>query len=187
MEISNDTPRTTRQIGGKTEAGDELRFDVSVPQPYAAGPRELTEGEANALNQIVAENLSNNLRAKLLGGQVDAEGNVTGPHTADSAQALVDAYLAEYQLGVRRAGSGERTVSDPVEREARKIARAKAVQMIKDNGGKAADYDLGPIVDKIFEGNREVLMKEGKRIVDAARKASDGLELGGIELTAKAA
>lgn len=185
MQIDSNTPRVTRSIGGKADNGEALSFSVQVPQPYAPGPRELTEGEANALNQIVAENLSNNLRAKLVAGQTDAEGNITGPHDEASAQALVDEYLAEYELGVRRAGSGERTVTDPVEREARKIAREKAKQMIKEAGGKPSDYDLGPIVDKIMEANRDVLMKEGKRIVDAATKAAGGLDLGGISLTPK--
>jgi hypothetical protein len=82
MQITSETPRVARSIGGTNEQNAEVRVTVQVPQPYAAGPRELTEGEAsNALNQIVAENLSNNLRAKIVGGQTDAEGNVTAsPH-----------------------------------------------------------------------------------------------------------
>src|SRR5690242_11928075 len=189
MHINADTPRTARQIGGKNDVGTSVTVTVQVPQPYAAGPRELTEGEANALNQIVAENLSNNLRAKIVEGQVTGEGEnkTVTPYDNESAQALVDAYLAEYELGVRRTGTGERQVTDPVEREARKIAREKAKTYIKENGGKPSDYDLGPIVDAIFEANRDVLMKEGKKIVDAANKVQGGLDLGGINLTPKSA
>jgi hypothetical protein len=186
MQITSETPRVARSIGGTNEQNAEVRVTVQVPQPYAAGPRELTEGEANALNQIVAENLSNNLRAKIVGGQTDAEGNVTGPHDEASAQALVDAYLADYELGVRRTGTGERQVTDPVEREARKIAREKAKQVVKDAGGKPSDYDLGPIAEAIFTANKDVLMKEGKKIVDAASKVSGGLDLSGVSLTPKA-
>lgn len=186
LNITPDTKRVTRSIGGTNDSGKEVRVSVQVPQPFVAGPHELTEGEANALNQIVAENLSNNLRAKIVGGQTDADGNVTGPHDEASAQALVDSYLAEYELGVRRTGSGERQVTDPVEREARKIAKAKARQLVIDNGGKPADYDLGPIAERIFDANKDVLMREGKKIVDAASKAGSGLDLGGIELTPKA-
>lgn len=187
MNITAETPRTARKIGGKNEGGTEVSFDVQVPQPYVAGEHTLTDGEASALNQIVAENLSNNLRAKLIAGQTDAEGKVTGPHTADSAQALVDSYLAEYELGVRRAGSGERQVTDPVEREARKIARARAVNLVKEQGGKPADFDMAPLVDRIFEMNRELLMREGKKLVDAANKAQGAsLSVEGLELTRKA-
>lgn len=187
MQFDNNTPRSERTIGKNNGPS----FTVLVPQPFAAGPHELTEGEASALNQIVAENLSNNLRQKLVDGQVDENGNVTGPHTAESAQALVDSYLADYEIGVRRAGSGTPRVTDPVEREARKIAKQKAVQMVKDAGGKPADFDLDPIIERIFEQNREVLMKEGKRIVEANRKAREnaegGIDLTGIDLSAAAA
>jgi hypothetical protein len=186
MQFDSNTPRTERTIG-KT---DGPSFTVQVPQPYVSGGHTLTEGEASALNQLIAENLSNNIRQKLVDGQVDAEGNITGPHTAESAQALVDSYLADYEIGVRRAGTGTARVTDPVEREARKIARAKAVAMVKEAGGKPADFDLDPIIDRIFDANREVLMKEGKRIVDASRKAREnaegGLDLSGVDLSAAA-
>ena len=186
MQYDENTTRVERTIGQK----DGPSFTVQVPQPYAAGPHELTEGEASALNQTVAENLSNNLRAKLIEGQTDEQGNVTGPHTPESAQALVDAYLATYEIGVRRAGSGAARVTDPVEREARKIARQKAVALIKENGGKPADFDLDPIIEQIFDGNRDVLMAEGKKIVKAAEKAREAagsIDLSGIDLSAAAA
>jgi len=193
MNIDNSTPRSDRNIGGKTEGGTEVSYTISVPQPYTPGARELTEGEANALNQIIAENLSNNLRKRLVEGRPEVRDGDTiteaaRPYTAEEAQAIVDEYLADYEIGVRRAGSGERQVTDPVEREARKIAKQKAVQMVKEAGGKPADYDLGPIVDSIFDANRDLLMKEGKRIVDAARKAQEnsGISLEGISLTPKA-
>lgn len=189
MNITDTTPRVKRSIGGKNDTGDERRVNVDVPQPFATGAHTLTEGEASALNQIVAENLSNNLRAKIVEGKITGEGAgaTSEPFTDAEAQALVDTYLAEYELGVRRAGSGEPRVTDPVEREARKIAREKAKNYIKEQGGKPADYDLGPIADKVFEANKDVLMREGKKIVDAANKVSGGLDLAGISLTPKAA
>lgn len=187
MQFTSDTRRVERTIGQK----DGPNFTVNVPQPYSAGSHELTEGEANALNQTIAENLSNNLRAKLVEGKkVEGSDPVTyEPYTAEEAQALVDSYLEDYEIGVRRAGDGTARVTDPVEREARKIARQKAVELIKANGGKPADFDLGPLVDKIFEANKDVLMAEGKKIVKAlekARESSGGLDLAGIDLTAAA-
>lgn len=189
MNITEQTPRVARSIGGANEANQEVRVTVQVPQPFVAGAHTLTEGEASALNQIVAENLSNNLRAKIVQGQnTAAEGQPDNfiPYTESTAQALVDAYLAEYELGVRRSGTGERQVTDPVEREARKIAKEKAKQVVREAGGKPSDYDLGPIAEKIFEANKDVLMREGKKIVDAANKVGGGLSLEGIELTPKA-
>lgn len=183
MQISDDTTRVERSIGNS-----DVSFTVNVPQPYAAGPRELTEGEANALNQTIAENLSNNLRKKLVEGYSEGEGDArtTRAYTAEEAQQLVDEYLAEYEIGVRRAGSGERQVTDPVEREARKIARQKATELIKAQGGKVADFDLGPIVDSIFEANRDLLMAEGKKIVkalEAAKNKGSDIDLSAIDLT----
>lgn len=175
MQFDNNTTRNERTIG----AADGPSFTVQVPAPYAAGPHTLTDGEASALNQVIAENLSNNLRKRLIEGT--GEGDQHRDYTAEEAQKIVDEYLADYEIGVRRAGSGAARVTDPVEREARKIARAKAVEMVKAAGGKPSDYDLEPVLEKIFEANREVLMKEGKRIVDAARKARENAE-GGISL-----
>jgi len=180
MQFDDNTPRTTRSIG----SSDGPVFEVQVPQPYAAGAHELTDGEASALNQTIAENLSNNLRKKLVEGKEGGEA-----YTAEEAQALVDEYLADYEIGVRRTGTGAARVTDPVEREARKIAREKARQLVKDAGGKPSDFDLEPIVDAIFEQNKDVLMAEGKKIVKAAEKAREaagGIDLAGIDLAAAA-
>lgn len=182
MQFDNNTPRTERQIGST----DGPTYTVLVPQPFTAGPHELTEGEASALNQTIAENLSNNLRKKLVEGNPDDNDRAW---TDEEAQALVDAYLADYEIGVRRAGSGAARVTDPVEREARKIARQKAVQVVKENGGKPSQFDLDPIIDTIFEKNRDVLMAEGAKIVKAmekARSASESVDLSGIDLSAAA-
>jgi hypothetical protein len=187
MQFTTETRRVERTIGQK----DGPNFTVQVPQPYVAGAHELTEGEANALNQTIAENLSNNLRAKLVEGKTVGEGDNAKKvqYTEAEAQKLVDDYLADYEIGVRRAGDGTARVTDPVEREARKIARAKAVALIKENGGKPADFDLGPLVDTIFEKNKDVLMAEGKKIVKAlekAREQSDNISLDGVDLSAAA-
>lgn len=187
MQFTSETKRVERTIGQK----EGPNFGVQVPQPYAAGPHTLTEGEANALNQTIAENLSNNLRAKLVQGRL-IEGSDPARYqqfTDEEAQSLVDEYLKDYEIGVRRAGDGTARVTDPVEREARKLARQKAVQMVKDSGGKPGDFDLGPIVDAIFEKNKDVLMAEGKKIVKAlekAREGAGGLALEGIDLSAAA-
>lgn len=182
MQVAENVTRVERTIG----SADGPTFSVLVPQPYSAGPHELTAGEASALNQTIAENLSNNLRKKLVDGNPDEDNR---QWTEAEAQAIVDKYIEEYEIGVRRAGSGVTRVTDPVEREARKIARQKAVAYIKENGGRPSDFDLDPIIDQIFEANRDVLMAEGKKIVKAAekaREASEGLDLSGVNLEAAA-
>lgn len=195
MKFDTDTPRKTRTIGGtrkpdaKFAPGTEVEFEVQVPAPYTPGSRELTEGEAAILNQTIAENLSNNLRAKLLAGKTEGEGDAatTREFTAEEAQAMVDAYLAEYEPGVRAQGSGEPRVTDPVEREARGIARDKAKEMVAAAGLKVGDVNLPEITNSIFEKNRDALMAAGKKIVEAARKAAGGAELDlGVDLTPKA-
>lgn len=180
MNVTEQTPRNERTISG---------FKVSIPAPYAAGTHTLTEGEASALNQTIAENISNNLRQRLVDGVTEGEGDsaTNRAYTEDEAQRVVDLYIADYEVGVRRAGSGEPRVTDPVEREARKIARAKAVELVKGAGGKPADYDMAPIIESIFEKNKDLLMTEGRKIVkanEAARAKSDGLDLTGISLAA---
>ena len=178
MQVAENAPRVERTIG----SAEGPNFTVLVPQPYTAGPHELSTGEASALNQTIAENLSNNLRKKLVEGNPDEDNR---QWTDAEAQGIVDAYLAEYEIGVRRAGTGAARVTDPVEREARKIARQKAVAYIKENGGKPSDYDLDPIIDQIFEANKDVLMAEGKKIVkaaEAAREKTAGLDLSGVSL-----
>ncbi len=86
-----------------------------VPSPYAAG-HVCTEGEANALNQVLSENLRNNLSGKAKNGKLTQED--------------VDAYLASYQFGSKGG-----FVSNPVESMALQIARRK----VKAKGMKASD------------------------------------------------
>lgn len=204
MQFAEDVKRESRNIGGTAKegvnAGKEISVTVQVPVPYAAGPHTLTEGEANALNQTLAENLSNNLRARVVAGRpaIEAGQNEDGtkrkaeaarPWTDEEVQQLVDEYLADYEIGVRRSGTGEPRVTDPVEREARKIARQKAVDYVKEQGGKPSDFDMGPITNAIFEANRDLLMAEGKRIVEAMNAAAagaSGLNVAGITLAPKA-
>lgn len=183
MQFTDSTPRNERRIGGKV--GDqEISFGVQVPAPYAAG-HVVTEGEAAILNQTIAENVSNNLRAKLLAGVKEGEGDsaTTRQFTEAEAQALVDEYLASYEPGVRRGGSGEPRVTDPVEKEARAIAREKAKELVVSQGGKPKDFDMPAIAAQIFEANREPLMAAAKKIVDNRNKQSSGVALDGISLT----
>lgn len=176
MEFSANTPTRQKSIG---------ELVVTVPQPFTAGPRELTEGEAAALNQVIAENLGNNLRAKFAAGITEGEGEsaTTRPYTPEEAQAVVDEYLARYEMGVRQVGSGESRVVDPVEREARKLAKDKAKELVKNAGRKQSEVNLTEIADTIYDQNIEALTAAAKKIVDQRRKASsvtDALDISGL-------
>lgn len=106
-------------------------LEFTAPQPYRAGPYELSEGEASALNQTLAENLRNNFAGRVKAAKDEyRKANGLGedddvPVSGLDIEALqeeFDKYADEYEFGVRRAGGGTRTPVDPVEREAHRIA-----------------------------------------------------------------
>lgn len=167
MQIATDAPRRQRAISD---------FIVSVPQPYIEG-HTITAGEASALNQTIAENVSNNLRAKLKAGHTTGEGEnaVTRPFTDEEAQVLVDNYLAEYEMGVRQTGSGTSRVVDPIEREARRLAKEAAKQLVTSKGKKLKEVDLDAITDAIYDANVDSLTAEATKIVKAKDKAGEKL------------
>lgn len=196
MKIDANTPRNERQIGGKRAAdakfapGTEFSFTLQVPAPITI-ETQLTEGMVAVLNQTLAENISNNLRAKLGAGITEGEGDAatTREYTPEEAQALIDSYVDEYEFGVRRTGSGEPRVTDPVEKEARAIAREKAKQLVVSKGLKVGDVDMPTLTENIFSANREFLMKEAKKIVDARNRTQgkdDAFSFDGIDLAPKA-
>lgn len=168
MQINPSAPTRQRSIG---------EFLLTIPQPYTAG-HTVTDGEASALNQIIAENVSNNLRAKLQAGVAsDVEGQPATPHTAESAQSLVDSYLADYEMGVRRVGEGSSRTVDPIEREARKLAKAKAKELVLAKGMKVKDVNIDEIAETIYNANIEALTNAAKKLVAAQEKAKAGAEL----------
>jgi hypothetical protein len=94
--IAVEQPLKTITIGGE-------RFEV--PMPYVAG-HVCTEGEANALNQLLSENVRNNLASKAKDGKL--------------SQADVDDYVASYQFGAKGSFT-----ANPIESMALAIARKK--------------------------------------------------------------
>lgn len=157
MQFNETTPRAARTIAGQV---------VQVIQPFAEGD-VLTPATAAMLNQTLAENFSNNLRTAV---QEAAEAKATEA----AIQTIVDEYMARYEPGVRTGGGGR--TADPVEREAKKIARSKVLELLKKKGIKQADVNVGELVDALFEKNREVLLKEGAKIVKMQEKATDDMD-----------
>ncbi len=155
MDITPETPTVSRKIANLT---------LNVPAPYSAG-YVLVEGEAAQMNQVFAENISNNLRKKITDGNLSPE----------AAQALVDEYVKSYVPGVRKSstGGGSR-VTDPVERRARKIASERARELVISHGKKPKDVDMKAIAAAVFDKNVEKLMAIAKRqLEDEAKRAGD--------------
>ena len=137
---------------------------------YIAG-HILTEGEAAALNQTFCENVRNNMAKKVKDGAGQDE--VTG-------------YANEYEFTVAGVAS-ERKVVDPIEREARKIARVLVADKVREafdltlakyyktdtDEGKAA---LEAKIDEVAA--LEAVLAQAKKNVAAQRKALDSLSDG---------
>lgn len=145
----------------------------TVSEPYTEG-HVITAAEAKALNQVRAENIGNNLREKLK-ELLDA-GNTT------EAEALVAARDAEY---VFTMSSGAGTVKrDPVEAEARKLARELIKAKLAESGRKVGTAPEGYtdeswkeyIESKIDEvAAIEDVLKQAKKNVDEKTKKSKQL------------
>lgn len=129
----------------------------SVAQPYAAGTVELTEAEANALNQTRAENIRNNFAGKVKAAREDAVKAATpeGVEPDLSAEALkavelsdsvlaslaedLANYDAEYIFTMASAGGGRAPV-DPIAKEALSLAKAAVTGKLKAAGTTVKAY-----------------------------------------------
>lgn len=89
-------------------------LEFELDEPYKAG-HTVNEAEAKTLNQTRAENIRNNMAKKV------KEMN-EGGESKDAIQAAVTEYASTYVFAMPGPGTGGR-VTDPVEREARKMAR----------------------------------------------------------------
>jgi hypothetical protein len=90
-----------------------------IPAPYAAG-HVLTEVEAAVLNQTFAENVRNNMAARM---KAAAEKNEPIPGEAE-----VREYAKSYSFGIRQP-RGES--ADPVETEFRRMARQVVLDALR--------------------------------------------------------
>lgn len=110
----------------------DKKMEFSVGQPYTEGHR-CTAEEARALNQTRAENIGNNIRAKV---QATIEGTEGAMNPSDLAKFVAE-YDAKYVFTAPASGGG--VTLSPEEREARKIATGLVNQHITKTGRKVAD------------------------------------------------
>lgn len=162
MQLAADVKRTARTIAG---------ISVQVPQPYVAG-HVVTEGEAQMLNQTLAENFSNNLRTKIE-KFIASEGAEPRLATAEEAQQVVDAYASTYTPGVRSGGGGGgRQSLTPLEKEVLALARAKVDERLKSKGLKKADVEYNDVVQKLIDKRRDEFEKAAEKVLQAKAKAA---------------
>lgn len=152
----------------KTIAGHVFQ----IRQPYEPG-HTVTEIEAKVLNQVRAENVGNNVREavkKLIEDGKTAE-----------AESLVAEKDGAYEFTAAAAGGGSRSL-DPVEREARKIAREAIKEALAAQGKKISDYDKETIENAVAStAEKEEVVKAAKKAVEQRTKtvssAVEGLAL----------
>jgi len=153
-------------------------INFTSPRPYLEG-HVITAGEANALNQVLAENLRNNFAAKI---KKIVEGNAEKQKKGEQLDALptqadFDKYVAEYKFGERAVG-GAREVLDPIEREARNMARTAITEALKKKGTKVKDLAEGKL-EELIKGALEKHPKfreQAKAIVEARKAATEVID-----------
>lgn len=128
---------------------DGETFEINAP--YEAG-HTINEAEAKVLNQTRAENIGNNVRTKVK--ELKAAGDTA------AMLAHVASVDAEYVFTLSNAGEGRKTL-DPIEREARNIAKDVIKQHLAKTGRKISVAPDGETKDswaEKIEGQIEALV-----------------------------
>lgn len=163
-QFDTSTPRSDLTIAGSI---------FSIPAPFTEG-YVLNPNEANALNQLLRENVRNNLAPK-------AEG---------LTQQVVDDYVSTYEFNVRRGGGGASL--NPVEKKARTIARERIQAALRERNMKIdlkTEEGKAWMEEKITEvaARPEIIKLAERQIRDQEKLALDGLGLGDEGEAAQAA
>lgn len=146
-------------------------FEITAP--YAAG-HVLTEAEAKTLNQVRSENIGNNVREKVK--ELIEAGKL------QEARDLVAEKDATYEFTLATVGAS--TKLDPVEREARSIAKEVVKAKLAEKGLKISTPPEGETKEswaEKIEANiekfaaTEQVMAEAKKAVNAKKKRLDAL------------
>lgn len=140
---------------------------VPVTLPYVAG-HVLTEPEARSLNQTRCENIRNNMASevkKILAMNGD---EAASPEQLAEIGAKVAKYDAEYSFAMPGVA---RVPRDPLEAEARSLAKKILAEMLREAGIKAKDYENTEAkLDEIAEA--EDVRKQAKENVAKKAKLS---------------
>ncbi len=155
----------------------------SVPHLYVAGPIELTEGEAHALQQVYAENVRNNFATQMKKRAdeiAEAQAKNLDVIPAMLSQADLDAYVAGYSFGIRTSGG---IAVNPIEAEETRLAVAAIKVALTNRGqtwkGKTEDEQKA-MVEKVVASGR--FRAEAEAIVAAKRAAKTATSGAALEL-----
>ena len=156
---------------------------AEVAAPYVEG-HKVTEAEAAALNQTRAEAIRNNT-ARLVKAAIaeaeaeDAEG--LPEEIVTSLLGQIAAYDSEYEFSMASVGGG-RTSSDPVEVEAKKIARQLINAQIKAQGKKVSEVDKDKYNAALATvAAREDIRDQAKAAIEARNAAAEAA-MEGVDL-----
>lgn len=147
---------------------DGESFEIQTP--YVPG-HAITEVEARVLNQTRAENIGNNFRKAVKEAKEKGE-------SLDAVRAALAQYDAEYNF---TSGGVARTPIDPLEREARAIAKEAIKSKLAAEGRKLKDIDeakLEAAIDKVAA--QDDVLKMAKSRLAAKKKVAD-VEIGSLD------
>lgn len=131
----------------------------------------LDEGTASTLQQVTCENLRNNFAAKV---KKVANGSDLTDEQLKTLQSEFETYAGSYTFGVRTRG--ERTIVDPVEKEARKLASADLAAAYKARHNEKLDKErLAAGVDKIMSVKGDDYMKRARAIIRERNKVAENV------------
>lgn len=167
MQFNQETPRNEITIQGQ---------QFLVPAPFVEG-YAVTAGEASALNQLLAENVRNNFAGKMKAAQAKAE--ETGGEVEIFSQENLDAYVAEYEFGVRRAGGSREASFPPDVREARRIATdmIKTALKAKNLTIKSVDPEKMEEMVSTLAGRDDVVKEAQRRLKQVEKISIEDLDL----------
>ena len=134
----------------------------SVATPYVAG-HVVSEAEAKALNQVRLENIRNNMASTVRDAKGDTE--EVAPEIYEALKAAVAEYDSKYEFTMASVGGGKRS-SDPVETEARRLAKSAIAAKLSADGRTLKSIDpekLAAAIAKLADDPN--IVKEAKRIV----------------------
>lgn len=119
----------------------------TIPSPYAAGPADLTVSEAEAFNQLYADNIQSAIAKR---------------KTLPSQREL-DEYCASYTLGSRSAAR----VRDKITREMRDLARDAIQRAYYARHGEKLEKDECELaIDRLLEQRHEEYLERAKANIE---------------------
>lgn len=136
----------------KRKAITIAKTEFTIPQPFEEG-HVCTQNEANALNQLLAENCRNNFAERVKKAEDGQK----------PTQEDFDKYVAGYEFGIRSV-----TTSDPVVKEMRKIVETNLAQWLAAKGlskAKMPKEEYENTVETAIQNNYDKLYEQASQII----------------------